>query len=82
MAAKMASIWKFAKQTFLGYPDFPPFCFLSHRLNSHTTVIYRFKGIFVLYNIGLAFMYGKMHARGPKTTTKKHSAAMLDFGIL
>ena len=76
---KSGCLWsKFGKQTFFGYPDFPPFCFLSHRLNTHAIVIYHIKGNFVLHNIVLTLIYGKVHAWGPKTMKKKHSAAMLE----
>ena len=55
------------KNEIFGQPFFPPFCFVSQRLIPHVSVIHQLKGIFVLYNIGLTFIYRKMSSRGPKT---------------
>ena len=45
-------------------------------------MIYRFKGNFVLYNIGLALIYRKTLARGPKSTKTDILGGHFGFRLL
>ena len=58
--------FKLSKNIIFQQHTFPPFCFMSQRLNGHVSVIYQMKGIFVLYNIGEGLLCRKMQGRGPK----------------